>query len=172
MGGRAGPQVPQVVGISVIVKRMPHQNHQLLQEGEPLPGSQCELLSNTWNCPRRCRCPQNKRPYREGVPGRKGSRGREPRTALPCGSKFPVLWQQGSFLVAYIPLSQGGFQCQGSWEAGPLLPPTGPSQVLPVSLEGSPVFFLRAACCETTHESGYYPAWLRWEASVCRSMVP
>ena len=33
--------------------------------------------------------------------------------------------------------SQDGFQRQGSWEVGQLLPPGGPSQILPVSLQGS-----------------------------------
>ena len=55
----------------------------------------------------------------------------------------------GSFLMAQAPLSQDGFQCQGSWEVGCLLPATGPSQSLLVSLQGSPMFFIRVSCCET-----------------------
>ena len=43
----------------------------------------------------------------------------------------------GSFLVAHVLLGQDGFQCQGSWEVGCLLPPIGPSQILPFILQGS-----------------------------------
>ena len=43
----------------------------------------------------------------------------------------------GSFLVAHAPLSQDGFQHQGSWEVGCLLPPVGPSLILLVSLQSS-----------------------------------
>ena len=48
--------------------------------------------------------------------------------------------------VARTPLSQDGFQREGFWEVGGLLPPLGPSQILPVnwgapprSLAGPPV---------------------------------
>ena len=50
----------------------------------------------------------------------------------------------GSFLVVCASLSQGGFQRQGSWEGGHLLPPTGPSQILLVSLWGSTIVLIRA----------------------------
>ena len=53
--------------------------------------------------------------------------------------------------MACAPLSQGGFQHQGSWEVGHLLPPIGLSAVLPVSLQGSTLFLVRASCCETAH---------------------
>ena len=47
---------------------------------------------------------------------------------------------QGPSWVACASLSQDGFQRQGFWEIGPLLPPMGPSQVLLVSLQGSTRF--------------------------------
>ena len=69
-----------------------------------------------------------------------------------------------------VPLSQDGFQHQGSWEVGHLLPPTGPSQILPVSLQGSTMFLIGASC-ETVHASGYCRAWPRWTASVNGSLT-
>lgn len=49
--------------------------------------------------------------------------------------------------MARASLSQDGFQPQGSWEVRHLLPPTGPSQILLVSLQGSIIFLVRASCC-------------------------
>lgn len=54
---------------------------------------------------------------------------------------------------------------QGFREVDGLLPPLGPSQILPVSLQGSTGFLIRASCCDPTHASGYYCAWPRWTAS-------
>ena len=85
---------------------------------------------------------------------------REPRrTALPhgiClkfygnGVTFRIISDQssclthtwsgsGSFLLVWASLSQDGFQHRGCWKVGGLLPPTGPSQILPVSLQGSTI---------------------------------
>ena len=50
-------------------------------------------------------------------------------------------------------------------KAGCLLSPTSPSQILPVSLQGSTMFPIRAFCYETAHASGYYCAWPRWAVS-------
>ena len=72
----------------------------------------------------------------------------------------------GSFLVVPAPLRQDGFQCQGFWEVGGFLPPTGPSQIFLVSLQGSTMFLTRASYCETVHTSSYYPAWPRWAFSA------
>ena len=67
------------------------------------------------------------------------------------------IWSSlGSFLVAYAPLGQDGFQCQGSQDIGLPLPPTGPSQL--VSLQGSTMFLIRASCYETTQACDYYYA--------------
>ena len=69
------------------------------------------------------------------------------------------IWSgSGSFLVAHGPLSQDGFQGQGFWEVGHLLPPTSLSQMLLVCLQG----LIRASWCETT-PANHYRAWLRWE---------
>ena len=99
------------------------------------------------------------------------SRGREPGDLLgtwPCSLRFcgngvrfwivsgPLscsahTWSgPGSFLVACVSLSQG------SWEVGGLLPPTGPSQILQFSLQGSTPFLIRASGCETSRESDDY----------------
>ena len=75
------------------------------------------------------------------------------------------------FLVAGSSLSQDGLQRQGFWEVGHLLPPSGPSPVLPVRFQGSTVFLIRASCCGTTHASSYYHAWPRWVVSVNGSLT-
>ena len=46
------------------------------------------------------------------------------------------------------------------------LPPFGPSGILLVSFGSSTVFFIGISCCETTHVSGYHPAWPRWAVSI------
>ena len=102
-----------------------------------------------------------------GRPGRE-HRVREPRrTALPRGSQSLVLWEWSEFpgclwpVVLFGPylvwlrvlpggaasLSLDGFQHQGCWEVGHLLPPIGPSRILPVSPQDSTVFLIRASCC-------------------------
>lgn len=78
-----------------------------------------------------------------------------------CGS--------GPLLGAYAPLSQDGFQNQGSWEVGCLVSPIGPSHVLLVCLQGSTVFLIRDSCYETTQWRGYCCAWPRWTVSVSSS---
>ena len=55
---------------------------------------------------------------------------------------------------------------QGSWEVCHLFPPIGPSQIVPVSLQGSTMFLTEGSCCETTHARGYYGTWPRWAVSV------
>ena len=84
--------------------------------------------------------------------------GQSPCAACTSGS--------GSFLVACAPLSQDGVQHQRSWEVGCLLPLIGPSQILPVSLQGSTLFLIRASYCETTQASSYYHAGPRLSVSV------
>ena len=74
----------------------------------------------------------------------------------------------GSFLVARASLSQDGFQRQGSWEVGCLLPPTGPSWIL-VSLGGSAVFPLEPFV--VTHASSYYLAWPKQAVLVNSSLT-
>ena len=116
---------------------------------------------------------------------------REPRrTALPCGCSLGFYGNGVSFQVVsgqsssspmpglargpswwHTSLGQDGFQRQGSWEVGQLLPPTGPSQILLVSFQGSIMFLVRAYCCETAHASGYYCAWPRWAGSVNGSLT-
>ena len=112
------------------------------------------------------------------------------RTALPGGSQSQVLWEWSQFLSclwpviltspclvcgsgpllgAYAPLSQDGFQNQGSWEVGCLVSPIGLSHVLLVSLQGSTVFLIRDSCYETTQWRGYCCAWPRWTVSVSSS---
>ena len=67
--------------------------------------------------------------------------GLVPGLSLANDLALPVLGlAPGSFLVACASLSQDGFQRQGFWEIGPLLPPMGPSQVLLVNLQGSTRF--------------------------------
>ena len=105
------------------------------------------------------------------------SRIREPRrNALSCSSQISGFmgiglvspscsagsWcGSGSFLVACTSLSQYGFQCQGFWKDSCLFPPTVPSQILLVSLQGSTMFLIRASYHESVHERGYYHAWTR-----------
>ena len=45
-------------------------------------------------------------------------------------------------------------------------PPIGPSQILPIGLEGSTTFLIRASGCETIHTSGYYHVCSTWAVSV------
>ena len=47
-----------------------------------------------------------------------------------------------------------------------LLPPFGSSRILLVSFGGSAVFVIGISCYETTHASGYHPAWPRWAVSI------
>ena len=63
-------------------------------------------------------------------------------------------------------ISQGEFQHQGFWEAGRLLPPLGLSPVLLVGFQVSTVLLIGASCCETTHASVCYGAWLGRAVSV------
>ena len=65
--------------------------------------------------------------------------------------------------MVHVPLSQDGFQPQGFWGVGHLLPSIVP---LPVSRQGSTMFLIRVSFCETTHASNYYHAWPRWAVSV------
>lgn len=137
------------------------------------PGPEHEILSNTGKS-------IFQGDTQETLLGRapgKSSRGRNPGERL-ChvghslwfygnGDSFQVLsgqsscsantWSDvGSFLVAGAPLSQDGFQCQGSWKACGLLFPVGPSQTLPASFQGSTTFPIRTSCCETALASSYY----------------
>ena len=114
---------------------------------------------------------------RERPPGRDSCRARGPRRrARPRGSQPRASWSgvsvggvsarssctwsgPGSSLVARVPLSQGGLQRRGSWEAGHLSPPPGPSQVPgPVCLPGGTGVPYWGSCCETTHASGSFSA--------------
>ena len=52
-----------------------------------------------------------------------------------------------------------------------LLPPSGPSWILPVSFGDSTVSLIGTSCCETTRASGYHPAWPRWAVSVSGSLA-
>ena len=115
-------------------------------------------------------------------------RVREPRrTALPCVLQALVLWKQGQFprclwpvifLGPYLvwprvllggvctPLSQGGFQHQGSWEVGGLLPPVGPSKIFLVSLQGSTISSLGPLAVRQLIKRLSYHAWPRWAVLV------
>ena len=123
------------------------------------------------------------RAARRGNPGELHCHGAHSLSFYGNGVSFWVLsgqlscsastWSDsGSFLAARASLSQDGFQRQAFWDVGGLRPPIGPSQVLPVSLQGSTVFLIRASCCEITFASGYYGAWPRWEGSVCGPLTP
>lgn len=68
--------------------------------------------------------------------------------------------------VARTPLSQDGFQREGFWEVGGLLPLTGPSQALPVSFRGSTRFLIGATCCDSTSGQQLVSFRPRWAVSV------
>ena len=163
------------------------------RKGDPLPGPQNELLSNT----QKCIVQGDTHIYKakdfigEGCLGgeQQGKGTQESGSAmwltvsgfmgmrlvswlsLANHLSWPHIWSDmGSFLVARASLGQDGFQHQGFWEVGHLLPPVGPSQTLMVSLQGSTMFLIGASCCETTHASGYR-AWARWLVSVSGSLT-
>ena len=162
-GRQAGPWVPRVVRMSVSAKKSPHQNHHLLQEGEPLPGPETGLLSNTqkwivWGDT----CADKARDFiGKGHPGGdQGGKGtQENSSASSAVSGFMVMGlvsglslanhsDSESFLVVHALFSQDGCQREGFWEVvGQVVSPFDLSWILPVgggllvlcSLAGSPV---------------------------------
>ena len=65
------------------------------------------------------------------------------------------IWSDsGSFLVARASLSQGGFQREGLWEAGCLLPLVAPPGFSRLVFGGSTVFLIGTSCRETAQASG------------------
>ena len=132
----------------------------LLQEGGPLPGPENGLLPNTqkWIV-RGDTCADKEKDFiRKELPRgeQQGQRTQENCPVTPAVSGFPgmglvsqlSLANQLAWLILVWPrvlLGQGGFQHQGSWEVGRLLP-IGPSQILLVSLQGRTVL-IRASCC-------------------------
>ena len=81
-------------------------------------------------------------------------------------------WALGFFLVVYVSLSHDGFQSEGFWEVGRTYyglasPPSfWPLLNSPQFFVVALIFFIRTSCCETTHASGYYHAWLSQPVSV------
>ena len=124
--------------------------------GNPLPGPEPGLLSNRkWIVRGDSRADKAKDFIGKGRPGWRAAgpgnqencspiwlaasslMGRRLVLGLFLASRLaqPILvLAPGSFVIAHAPLSQDGFWCQGSWEVAHLLPPVGPSQILPFSL--------------------------------------
>ena len=63
-------------------------------------------------------------------------------------------------------LTVSGFMGMGFISGFSLASHRSPSQILPVSLQGSTMFLIRASCCGKTHARGCCHAWLRWAALV------
>ena len=88
--GWAGLRVPQVVRMSVVVKKRSHQSRHLLQEGKPLPGSESGLLFNIqkWIIWRDTHADKARVFIGKGLPGTepkgKGTQG--------TGSQSQILW--------------------------------------------------------------------------------
>lgn len=89
-----------------------------------------------------------------------GLMGRGLVPGLSLASPLYLVWLR-ILLDGVHTSGQDGFQRRGSWEVGHL-PPTGPSRILPVSLEGSPVVLIRAS----GYASGYCCARPRWAVLV------
>lgn len=89
-----------------------------------------------------------------------GLMGRGLVPGLSLASPLYLVWLR-ILLDGVHTSGQDGFQRRGSWEVGHL-PPMGPSRILPVSLEGSPVVLIRAS----RYASGYCCARPRWAVLV------
>jgi len=169
----------------VCVWNMPHFWLDVLSllEGGPLPGPEHGLSSNTCVRGDTHMLRKQKALLGRGTQG-ESSRLREPRRtfchlarSLRChgnGVSFRVLSGQSSCL-ARTWSDSGSWWCvhlsakmdSSTKDSGRLVPPpTGPSQILLVSLQGCMVFLIRAFCCETIHARGYYHVWPRWAVSV------
>ena len=162
----------------------------LFQEGEPFPGPRfqgsCLTLGNKLS--KRHTCWQSKRLYWEWVPGQRaagwGNQENCSAMRLTISSIMGMrlvsrlsLWLvvlPGPYLVCPRVLLGGACTSQPGCIPAPRIlgrfvvsfPPIGPSQILPIGLQGSTTFLIRASGCETIHTSGYYHVCSTWAVSV------
>ena len=154
------------------------------RKGNPLPGPETGLLSNTWEwIVRGDTCADKARDFIGKRHRVESSRVREPRsTALWLAvSGFMVMGlvsrlslanhsDSESFMVVHALFSQDGCQ-RGFWEVvGHVVSPFDLSQTSSWWWLISSVFLTRTSCCKTTHANGYYGGCPGWTVSV--SLLP